>query len=87
MLLPTPTVGSTNVRGYTLGPTDSHDVSALMSLYGQYPADFNCPLFFYVLGGVVSFPPGTDILFDVVANPGPIVPGSPTALATNLRRA
>ena len=87
MSLPTPKIGDVNVRGYILTPTDTYNVCALPSLYGFYPADVYSPLQFWVPGGV-DLPPLTEIYFDVIASPwGTTTPTSPTAVATNVRRA
>jgi hypothetical protein len=84
-----PTIGATNCRGYVVLPTVSGgQIECLASLYGQPPvgAFFNENLF-YVAPGETLPPPGTLILFDVVANPNynPNLPTSPTALAANIR--
>jgi hypothetical protein len=80
MSQPTPTIGSTNVRGYVLPDTCQGNVEALPSIYGFQRADVKNPNCFYVVGGV-DFPEGAEIFFDVIAAPW----GRGEAVAANLR--
>ena len=83
----TPTIGSTNVRGYVLPAGSEYDVEALQSLYGFQPDLLPNALLFVVRGGV-NLPAGTEVLFDIVAAPwNTSIKSAPAAVATNVRRA
>jgi hypothetical protein len=90
MTLPTPTIGSTDVRAYVIdapwnlsyGPVQGQTFECLESIYGAQSADGFNPLIFRSVVPT-GLPYGTEVLIDIVAAPW----DATTGVASNVRRA